>query len=196
MVSRKRAAEIFQVANQNARGARQRLLKGLKDRDPLVRQVSAIELAKRWPEELTEASIRELLETLGRDEYLEPSPFDDDYVEATATEEDSGSLGQDSVVAFAHLSYGQADFVIPRLLEFWSFDCEFYELGDALLALSFPPSDRLDDFETLSGRQQRVLEALVAQPLIWQNDGTWRSTLARYGLPLTLSKMLKFLGYR
>ena len=195
-MSRKRAAELIQVANQDARGARQRLLKGLKDRDPLVRHVSAIELAKRWPGELTEASIRELLETLGRDEYLEPSPFDDDYTEATASDEDSGELGQDIVVAFAHLSCGQADFVIPRLLEFWSVDCEFYELGDALLALSFPPSNQVVDPNTLSGRQERVVEALVAQPLIWRNHGTWRGTLARYGLPLTLSKLLKFLGYR
>ena len=99
-------------------------------------------------------------------------------------------------MAFAKLSCGQADFVIPRLLEFWSFDCEFYELGHALLSLSFPPSDRAVDPDTLSGRQQRVLEALVAQPLIWRNDGPWGSTLARYGLPLTLSKMLKFRGYR
>ncbi|MFO1042618.1 MAG: hypothetical protein U0941_12570 [Planctomycetaceae bacterium] len=199
LMNRELAMKLFQMASQGARGTRQKLLDGVKDRDPLVRHVSAIELARKWPKELTEASIRELLETLARDQYGEPSPFDDDYTEVTTPhdeDEDGGELGQDIVVAFSHLNCGQAGFVIPRLLEFWSFGCEFYELGDAMLALSFPTSDSAVDSNSLSGLQENVLEALIAQPRIWENHSSWKNTLARYGLPRTLAKMRKFLGYR
>jgi hypothetical protein len=158
--------------------------------------VAAIELAKRWPGDLPEASIRELLDTLARDEYFEPSPLEDDYAEATATEEDCGALGQDIVLAFAHLGCGQADFVIPRLLEFWSFDSQFYELGHAMLALAFPPSDRMVVEESLSGRQRRIVQALLAQPMIWDSDMTWGEALIRYGLPRTRGEMFCLLGYR
>ena len=46
---------------------------------PLVQHVAAIELAKRWPADLPEQSIRELFETLTREEYKEPSPIEEEY---------------------------------------------------------------------------------------------------------------------
>jgi hypothetical protein len=196
MDGRGRAAKLFRGCTQPRPGVRARLSKGLADPHPLVRHVAAIELAKWWPGDLPEASIRELLETLARDEYYEPSPFEDDYAEATATEEDCGFLGQDIVVAFAHLEYGQADFVIRRLLEFWSFDCQFYELGHAMLALAFPPSDRTLLKENLSGLQQRILQGLVAQAMIWNCDMNWKEALVQHGLPETLHERFSLLGYR
>lgn len=192
--SRVRATELFQAATRLLSDAREQLLEGLGDGNPLVRHVAAIELAKRWPEELPETSIRELLETLARNEYREPLLFESEYAEATATEEDCGSLGQDIVIAFAHLGYGQADFVIPRLLEFWSFDYQFYELGYAMLALAFPRSEQPVRNEQLSDHQRSILRALTAQSEIWISDMTWEQRLTRYGLPGTRSEMLSLLG--
>src|SRR5262249_26361120 len=145
--------------------------------------VAAIELAKLDAERLPEQSIRELLNTLARLEYLERLPLEDEYSEATATEEDCKSLGQEIVLAFAALHCGQADYVIPRLLEFWSFDSQFYELAHAMLALAFPVTSVRVEKGALSGVQCRILKALVAESAIWCSDGYWPGTLSKRGLP-------------
>lgn len=192
-----RAAKIFQDARCNGAGIHRELTDALSDPSPLVRHVAAIELAQRWPDELPERIIREMLDTLGRDEYFDPPPFESDYAEATATDKDCGCLGQDIVVAFSYLACNQAEFVIPRLLEFWSFDSQFYELAHALLALAFPRStSRIPSKNHLTGVQRRILTALIAQPTIWGRDMTWKEHIARYGLPDTLSELRKFMGYR
>jgi hypothetical protein len=190
-----RAAELFRDATQLIPGIRERLFQAIADHDPLIRLVAAIQIASRWPEELPETSVGEVLELLARDEYFEQFPFQEEYTAATTTEETCGLLGQDIVGAFAHLKCGQADFVIPRLLEFWSFDSQFYELGHIMLSLAFPSSDRVVVITELSGLQRRILQALIAQPNIWINDMMWSQALIQHGLPCTRSEMIRLLGY-
>jgi hypothetical protein len=195
MTSRDRAATLFRDAARPGRGVRKRLVQSLSDPEPLVRHVAAIALAQRWPDQLPETVIRELLDTLARLEYLERLPIEDEYSAATATEEDCGYLANDIVVAFTQLACGQADFVIPRLLEFWSFDPQQYDFGHALLALTFPRTRKKVVGSRLTGVQQRVLEAAVRQDDIWQGDAFWPPALAAHGLPRTNEGMRRLMGY-
>jgi hypothetical protein len=153
--------------------------------ESLVRHVAAIELAKLDPERVPERSLRELLDTLARLEYLERLPIEAEYSEATATDGDCCFLAQEIVLAFAALRYGQADYVIPRLLEFWSFDIQFYELAHALLALAFPRTRSPVEKAALTRVQQRILQALVARDALWRSDGYWPELLSEHGLPLS-----------
>ena len=165
---------------------------------PLVRHVAAIELAKRWPADLPEQSIRELFETLTREEYKEPSPIEEEYASVTSTEDGGGCLGQDIVRRTFAVPWVRAgeNTCVPHLLEFWSFDPQFYELGEALLALAFPAAPAGANREHLTGVQRRVLEAFLRNQEIWFSDLNWPRLLAARGLPGRLDEMQLFLGYR
>jgi hypothetical protein len=191
-----RAAELFRQTRNSKRDTPARLVRALADTELMVRQVAAIELARKWPARLPDAAVRELLETLARLMYGEGRSLDIDYEEATATEDDSGALAQDIVLALANLRCGQAGFAIPRLLEFWSFSHPFYELGHALIALAFPVSKSKAVVPRRLGMQYQVLQALVVAEDIWQFDGDWSALLKSRGLPTTRKAMYKFLGYR
>jgi hypothetical protein len=193
---RQRAADLYRAATAPSSRTSDQLVEALSPAEPLVRHVAAIELAKLDPLRLPEHSIRELLDTVARDEYGEHLALDEEYGEATATEEDCKALGQQIVLAFAALHCGQADFVIPRLLEFWSFDSEFYELAFALLALAFPLTDAPVDRRSLTGVQSRILRALVKEPALWGSYGEWPDTLSEHGLPTSRDEVYRLLGYR
>jgi hypothetical protein len=197
MSEQDRAGELFRNSGTSAQGVRERLLDALSDSSALVRHVAAIRLADGWPTDLPEKAIRELLDTLGSLEYHEPVAIQDDYRAATDTgEEDTcPDLGNDIVRAFTYLQCGQANFVIHRLLEFWSFDVQQYDFGHALIALSFPKSDRKVDGENLSGIQRGVLKAVIRQEDIWSGDGYWKKTLRTHGLPENQTGVRKLLGY-
>ena len=195
MSTHERAADLFQEATQPSLATRERLIQSLTDSDALVRHIAAIGLSRSWPDQLPEAAIRELLETLARLEYLERLPIADGYVAATATEDDCGDLGNDIVTAFTDLGCGQADFVIPRLLEFWSFDPQQYEFGHALIALAFPRTRDEVVSSRLTGVQQRVLQATVRQEGIWLGDPYWPPALADRGLPTSNEGVRRLLGY-
>lgn len=164
---RQRAAELYRDAVQPTPDTRKWLVRSLSDAEPLVRHVAAIALAKCWPEQRPERSIRELLDTLAQLEYLEKPRIESEYAEASDTGEDCESLGQEIVRAFAELRCGQAEYMIPRLLEFWSFDSQFYELAHAMIALAFPITDGRVDPKSLGGVQYRILQALAAGLAIW-----------------------------
>jgi len=197
MLDRKaRAASLFHRISLSDEQAKDALIQALSDQDALVRHVAAIELAQLAPSRLPESSIRELLDTLGRLEYFEKLAIEEEYFEVTATENDFLTLDQQIVVAFCALNCGQADYVVARLLEFWSFDSQFYELGRALLALTFPSSNLPIRREELNNRQYRVLQALVAETEIWTSDATWPRTLAKHGLPQNRGSVRELLKYR
>lgn len=196
MIERDRAAELFRSSANAGKKMRQQLLEAISDSSALVRHVAAVRLADRWASDLPENAIRELLDTLGRLEYLERLPIDDDYRAATDTGDDCSDLGNDIVRSFTHLKCGQADFVVHRLLEFWSFDVQQYEFGHALIALTFPKFTRKVKAEDLSGIQRRVLQAAIRQGAIWTGDGFWRETLRAHGLPGSQAEVRKLLGYQ
>jgi hypothetical protein len=194
---RLRAAELYQAAAHPSPTTPDTLLEALYASEALVRHVAAIELAKIDPERLPEQSLRELLDTLARLEYLERLPLEEEYSQATATDEEDGKcVGQEIVLAFAALRCGQADYVIPRLLEFWSFDSQFYELAHAMLALAFPLTRSRIEKEALNGVQYRILQALVAEGAIWGSDASWSSALTAHGLPQSRDEVSRLLGYR
>lgn len=193
---RQRAAELYHDCARPSASVQDALSQALSAAEPLVRHVAAIELAKLNPELLSEQSIREMLETLAKLEYLERLPIEDEYAEATATEEDSKCLGQEIAIALASLRCGQANFVIPRLLEFWSFDCQFYELAHAMLALAFPVTDSVVEKVELSGVQIRILQALVNESSqIWGSDYYWPDALSKHGLPRSRKDVCALLEY-
>jgi hypothetical protein len=173
------------------------LLSSLVHNDALVRTVAGIQLANRFPDQLPESSIRELLDTLARLEYFDELAVAAEYGDITATElDDFHDLGQDIVLAFQSLRSGQADFAIYRLLEFWSFDEQFYELAHAMLALAFPLTDSCPEPSSLSGLQKRILQALVKTEPIWRSDMSFGDTLVSHGLPESRQDMRQYLGYR
>jgi hypothetical protein len=196
MAHRRRAAELYQAATRSSATASDTLAEALFAPEPLVRHVAGIELATLDPERLPEQLIRELLETLARLEYFERLPIEEEYSEATATEEDCKCLGQEIVRALAALRCGQADYVIPRLLEFWSFDSTFYELAHAMLALAFPVTSERVKKSDLSGVQYRILQALVVESEIWGSDAYWPGLLSKHGLPKSRDKVYRLLGYQ
>jgi hypothetical protein len=193
---RRRAAELYRASARPLPTTSDSLSAALFAPERLIRHVAAIELAKLDPERLPEQSIRELLDTLVRLEYLERLPLEEEYSEATATEEGCKFLGQEIVLAFARLRCGQADYLIPRLLEFWSFASQFYELAHAMLALAFPVTSSRVEKEALSGVQCCILQALVVEEAIWRFDGDWSSVLSKYGLPQSRDEVYRLLGYQ
>jgi hypothetical protein len=194
MSSHDRASALYREAGQPGTQTRQRLIQALSDLDPLVRHIAAIELARLWPNELPEAAIRELLETFARLEYLEHPEIEGQYATATVTPDEYSDLGNEIIAAFTNLGCGQADFVIPRLLEFWSFDLQQYDLGHALIALAFPVTDCPVPVESLSGVQRRVLEVTIRHDDIWRGDPFWPQTLAARGLPTSQAALGQLLG--
>ncbi len=150
----KRAAELLRLATTSPKIESEMLIRALADPSPLVRHVAAVELARHSPDQLPEASILELLDTLSDLEYSRKPTIAAEYEEVTATEDDSNDLGQDIVLAIASLRCGQADFAIGRLLEFWSFRTQFYELAHALLALGFPRNSQAHQLEISDGRSR------------------------------------------
>jgi hypothetical protein len=193
---RRQAAELYQSAAHPSPTTLDSLVEALAAPDALVRHVAGIELAKLDPNRLPEKSIRELLDTLARLEYLERLPLEQEYAEATVNEGDSKWLGQEIVLAFAALHCSQADYVIPRLLEFWSFDSQLYELAHAMLALAFPVTSTRVEKEALSGVQYRILQALVVESAIWCSDGYWAGVLSKHGLPQSRDEVFCLLGYQ
>jgi hypothetical protein len=192
---RQLAADLYRAASHPSSATPDDLAEALSAPEALVRHVAAIELAKLDPERLPEQSIRELLDTLARGEYLERLPLEAEYSEVTSTEEDCKGLGQEIVQAIAALHCGQADYVIPRLLEFWSFDSQFYELAHAMLALAFPVTGSPVEKGKLSGVQKRILQALVEEKEIWRGDGFWPDALSEHGLPQSRDEVYRLLGY-
>jgi hypothetical protein len=196
MDDRKRAIDLWRGAAGDPPAGCAQLVDALVSQSVLLRHVAAVALANLSPEQLPESSIRELLSTLARLEYLERPAIAAAYAEVTAMEDDSHDLGQDIVVALAALRCGQADFAIPRLLEFWSFDSQFYELAHALLALAFPLTEVRVVKDSLTGVQYRILQALVATGTIWASDATWPACLTARGLPASRAGVFQLLGYR
>jgi len=196
MDHRRRAAALYRAVACPSATTRDTLVEALSAPETLVRHVAAIKLAKLDSDRLPEESIRELLNTLARLEYQERLPLELEYSEVTATEEDCKHLGQEIVNAFAALRCGQADYVIPRLLEFWSFDSEFYELAHAMLALAFTVTSERVEKGVLSGMQYRILQALVVESAIWRFDGDWPKVLCTYGLPQSREEVYRLLGYQ
>jgi hypothetical protein len=196
MDSRRLAAELYRGAAHPTSTTCDTLAQALSAPEALVRHIAAIGLARLDPRRLPEQSVRELLDTLARLEYLERLPLAEEYAEATATDEDCASLGQEIVLAFAALHCGQAEFVIPRLLEFWSFDSQFYELAHAMLALAFPVTSSCVEIGALSRVQYRILQALVVEGAIWHSDANWPGALSEHGLPKNRDDVYRLLGYQ
>jgi hypothetical protein len=192
----RRATELYREAAHPLPTTRDALVAALSDPETLVRHMAAIELAKLDPQRLPEQSIHELLDTLARLEYLERLPLEEEYAQVTETDDDCKCLGQEIALAFAALPCGQADYVIPRLLEFWSFDSQFYELAHAMLALAFPVTSTRVEKESLSRLQYRILQALVSEEAIWRSDGFWPGALSAHGLPQTRIQVYRLLGYQ
>jgi len=193
------AAELYREARDPLPSTTTKLIAALASTDASTRHVAAIELAELAPQELTHKALEELVDTLARLENMERPPLVDEYSEMAATvltePDDWRDLGQSIVLAFAKLQCGQADCLIPRLIEFWSYDGQFYELAHALITLAFPITDLPMEKRNLSGVQYRVLQALTQNTEIWLSDSAWVARLPRHGLPLSRDATFEFLGY-
>ena len=104
----------------------------------------------------------------------------DQYSEMTI---DGNDLQQDTVLAFANLPNGTADWIVWDLIRYFVSDTQFYELAHAMLALAFPVSPSVDDLFVRGNMQRDVLSTIINNKAIWRSDMTIAGRLAERGLP-------------
>ena len=111
------------------------------------------------------------------------------------TTDDGSDLQQDVVAAFSRLSNGDADWIVRDLVDYFGSDGQFYELGHAMLALSFPLSLTAVDGLTADNLMQReVLSAMIQNDTIWRYDMTLSDQLTERGLPACREGLAKLIA--
>ena len=107
---------------------------------------------------------------------------------------DGNDLQQDVVCALPHLVGFDAIELIPELLGYFRDDCQFYEIGHAIISLMFPKKRSAVALDTLNDLQKTILTEIAGSDPIWRCDGDFATLLKRRGLPITQSKTRQLLN--
>lgn len=159
---------------------------GLENPDYLVRYISSIRLCDLQPGRLTQLAIGTLFLTLNETfrEHGRPMPIEEAYASVC----DGADLQQDTVCALANLNHDQYDramVYVPRFIDPFAQDRQFYELGHLMLSMAFPMSHVPVRSSDTTPTQKAVLIALLENDAIWLHDGDWPMMLESVGLPTT-----------
>lgn len=152
---------------------------------PTIGEIAtSLRTAMQHPNALREDEIRRLTNVLHAS-YDERCKDDYDALahKYAKTTDDGNDLQQDTVLAFANLSNGSADWIVCDLIRYFDTDAQFYELAHAMLALAFPASSTADDLFIRGNMQRDVLSAMINNEPIWRSDMTIADRLAKRGLP-------------
>jgi hypothetical protein len=183
MDSLSRASELYkQVCSGTNDDEHVRLLTaGMRDDEPLVRHIALMCAAQHCRIALSPDAIRELVDTLLGGLRGDWPSWQDDYLAAT----DGNDLEQDLVLALAELEPGWADEAIEPLFSRFRQDPQSYEMGHAVIGLTFPRRHSDSANDALNDDQVIVLCALLANTAIWSCDMDLPRVLFERGLPKT-----------
>ena len=163
---------------------------------PTVSDIAtSLRTAMRHPIALRDDEVRRLTNVLhvSYDQHCK-----DDYeslaYQYSKTTDDGNDLQQDTVLAFANLPNGTADWIVCDLIRYFDTDTQFYELAHAMLALAFPTASNVDDLFVRGNMQRDVLSAIINNEAIWRSDMAIADRLAERGLPRDRDSVTKLMA--